>query len=83
MSGYISRLAERIRRGSTGSSAELFLAEYVSPSSIRIGGELFSHDVSINPDLLLSCEYGKRAVSAGDTVLAAMIGNSFYVICRL
>jgi len=43
------------------------------PSAIRIGGELFSHNVHGNPQ----CD-----AMAGDTVLAAQIGSSFYVICR-
>ena len=54
-------------RDETGSSP-LILAEYVSPSAIRIGGGLFSHNVHGNP---------RVTQLAGDTVLAAQIGSPF------
>ena len=73
MGGYTAKLARRIKEQGAGGSSPLILAEYVSPSAIRIGGELFSHNVH---------GYPQCVATAGDTVLAAQIGSSFYVICR-
>ena len=49
MGGYTAKLARRIKEQGAGGSSPLILAEYVSPSAIRIGGELFSHNVHGNP----------------------------------
>ena len=39
MGGYTAKLARRIKEQGAGGSSPLILAEYVSPSAIRIGGE--------------------------------------------
>lgn len=84
MGEYTSRLAQRIKRNTLGQGGgQLLTAEYVSASAIRIGGEVFSHGVHVNPDLLISYECGKKAVAAGDSVLVANLGTAFYVICKI
>lgn len=79
MGEYTAKLAKRIKEqgsagGSPGGSGNLLCAEYVSPSAIRIGGQLFSHNVRRNPECILE---------AGDTVLAAHVGSAFYIICKV
>lgn len=76
MGEHTSKLAGRIKRA--GSQEEgtgvLRCAEYVSPAAIRIGGQLFNHNVRCNP----GC-----TAAAGDTVLVTQIGSNFYVICKV
>ena len=84
MGRYLSDLAERIKRGSGAPSSDLFIAEYVSPTAIKVGGETFCHGIATNPDLLLNCTTcGKKAAKAGDIVLVVGIGAQFYVICKV
>lgn len=84
MGRHLSDLAERIKRGGGAPASDLLIAEYVSPTAIKIGGETFSHGIAINPDLLLNCtECGKKTVRAGEVVLVANIGAQFYVICKV
>ena len=73
MGEYTGKLARRIK-GQASAGGTILTAEYVSPGAVRIGGELFSHSVRRNPDC---------TVQAGDTVLAAQIGSSFYIICKV
>lgn len=75
MGEYTVKLARRIKEnGSGGEDSSLLCAEYVSASAIRIGGQMFSHNVFHNPE----CH-----AQTGDNVLAARIGGAFYVICRV
>lgn len=73
MGEYTSRLAKRIK-GKETAGERLLTAEYVSPAAIRIGGELFSHNIHRNPEC---------TAAAGDTVLVAQIGSGFYIICKV
>lgn len=74
MEEYIGKLASRIKKQGTDSSGSILTAEYVSPTAVRIGGELFSHNVFRNPQC---------TALAGETVLVAHIGNAFYIICKV
>ena len=74
MGEYTSKLARKIKDQGVVTGGTILVAEYVSPGAIRIGGELFSHSVSRNPECSLT---------AGDTVLAAQIGSCFYIICKV
>lgn len=75
MGEYTGKLARKLKSQASGNgSGELLCAEYVSTNAIRIGGQIFSHNVYRNPDC---------SAQAGDQVLAAQIGNSFYVICKV
>ena len=74
MGEYTGKLARRIKSQAPAAGGTILTAEYVSTGAIRIGGELFSHSVRRNPDC---------TAQAGDTVLAAQIGSSFYIICKV
>ncbi len=76
MGEHTSKLAGRIKRAGIqeDGTGVIRCAEYVSPSAIRIGGQLFSHNVRRNPDC---------TAAAGDTVLVTQIGSSFYVVCKV
>lgn len=75
MGEYVGKLARRMKKQESGSgTGELLCAEYVSPNAIRIGGQIFSHNVYQNPDC---------SAQAGDQILVAQIGTSFYVICKV
>ena len=77
MGEYTGKLARRIKgQAAAASGGTILMAEYVSPGAIRIGGELFSHSVRCNPAYAAVAE-------TGDTVLAAQIGTSFYIICKV
>lgn len=74
MGEYTAKLAGRIKNQGGTEAGTIRLAEYVSPSAIRIAGQLFSHNVHNNPDCI---------IQAGDTVLTVQLGASFYVICKV
>lgn len=76
MGEYTSKLAQKIKntKGNDEGIGGIRQAEYVSPTAIRIGGQLFSHNVHRNPQC---------TVMAGDNVLVAHIGPSFYIICKV
>ena len=76
MGEYTSKLAGKLKgigRQEVGTGT-LRCAEYVSPAALRIGGQLFSHNVKRNPDC---------TAAVGDSVLVAQIGATFYVICKV
>ena len=74
MDEYVGKLAKRIKGQNTVGNGTMIIAEYVSPTAVMIGGELFSHNVFRNPQCILE---------SGDTVLTAQIGTSLYVICKV
>ncbi len=74
MGEYTGKLAKKLRSQQAAGTGGLLCAEYVSPNAIRIGGQTFSHNIHQNPDC---------SAQAGDSVLAAQIGTSFYVICKV
>ena len=75
MGEYTGKLARKLKdQGAGGGAGKLLCAEYVSPNAIRLGGHIFSHNVYRNPDC---------SAQAGDQILAAQIGTSFYVICKV
>lgn len=76
MGEYTNKLAHEIRRAGSpeAGTGVLRRAEYVSPAAVRIGGQLFRHNIHQNPE----CH-----ATAGDSVLVAHIGPAFYVICKV
>lgn len=75
MGEYTGKLARKLKdQGAGGGAGELLCAEYVSQNAIRLGGHIFSHNVYRNPNC---------SAQAGDQILAAQIGTSFYVICKV
>lgn len=76
MGEYAGKLAKRIKESGNNEmeAGVIRCAEYVSPAAIRIGGQLFNHNIYKNPEC--------KAVS-GDTVLVGHIGSSFYVMCKV
>ena len=68
------KLARKLRNQQAAGTGELLCAEYVSPNAIRIGGQTFSHNIYQNPDC---------SAQVGDSILAAQIGTSFYIICKV
>lgn len=76
MGKYTSRLANKIQKSGVQEPGTGIIrsADYVSPSAIRIGGQLFSHNIMRNPEC---------TANPGDTVLVAQIGPSFYIICKV